>query len=413
MNRMARIGRSRMARDDGNAAPGRLEGLDGLRGLAMLGVIFCHLSIFTIGWIGLPSFFVLSGFLITRVLLNDRAESDSLRSYFGRFYLRRSLRVFPIYYIYLLLLTLAVLTVPSLARLQGELPWAWAYLYNFRMIASDEHSRLLGHLWSLSVEEQFYLLWPWLIAFAPRRLIPVVCLVLVGMGPLLREWIFSSLLPALGFSGHRLTIYTYIFTISHLDAFALGALINFVHWRPHTWQITALIGAALAVGFAVNGSYGMNTLSLGWPLFMPNAQQYAWGYTIINLIWFAVICAILTGGPIKRFFCRPVLDYLGKRSYSTYLLHFPLLAIMQPLLSIAIDVLGRIPGTLAFAVPYLAVVILVSDLTYRHIEVPINSLKDRFHASRKPARVPAAAETPRQIGTDPHFVQAGNASERT
>ncbi|MEQ1438031.1 acyltransferase [Fontimonas sp. SYSU GA230001] len=371
---------------------GRLDGLDGLRGLAMLGVIFCHLSIFTIGWIGLPSFFVLSGFLITRVLLGDRAESDTLRAYFGRFYLRRALRVFPIYYLYLLVVTAAVLSIPKLARLQGELPWAWTYLYNFRMIASAEHSRLLGHLWSLSVEEQFYLVWPWLIAFAPRRVIPAVCLALIGMGPLVREWVCNGLLPAFGYGGERAPIYTYVFTASHLDAFALGALINFVQWRPRIWHIVALIGGALAVGFAVNGGYGMEALSMGWPLFMPHGQQYAWGYTVINVVWFTVICAILTGGPIKRFFCLGVLDYLGKRSYSTYLLHFPMLVLMQPLLNTAIAMFGRVPGTLLFAVPYLAAVVLASDLTYRHIEVPINALKDRFHASRKTARTAPAAD---------------------
>src|SRR5882672_7423013 len=78
------------------SAGGRLQGLDGLRGLAMLGVIACHLNVLTIGWTGLSSFFVLSGFLITRILLNDREQSETLGGYFRRFYIRRVLRVFPI-----------------------------------------------------------------------------------------------------------------------------------------------------------------------------------------------------------------------------------------------------------------------------------------------------------------------------
>lgn len=373
------------------AEAGRFQGLDGLRGLAMLGVIFCHLAIFTIGWIGLPSFFVLSGFLITHVLIKDRAESDTLRGYFARFYIRRALRVFPVYYLYLAVASTIIFAAPSMSRVQGELPWAWAYLYNFRMIADHEHSRLLGHLWSLSVEEQFYLVWPWLIAFAPRRLIVAVCIVLVGLGPLTREWVCNGLLPALGFSGERLKIYTYLFTLSHVDAFAIGALINFIKWQPRTEHVLALIGVALVAGFAVNGSLGMNSLAFGWPLFMPQGYQYAWGYTVINLIWFSVICAILGGGAIKRFFCNPVLDYLGKRSYSTYLLHFPLQALMHPLWEMSTNALGRVPGTLLFALPYLAGVLLLSDLTYRYIEVPINALKDRFHASRKAK--PAAQAT--------------------
>ncbi len=362
----------------------RLGGLDGLRGLTMLMVIFTHLNVLSSGWLGLESFFVLSGFLITRILLSDRESSEGLGPYFRRFYIRRLLRVFPIYYAYLLAVLVVAYTVPALARIQGEMPYAFLYVYNFRMIADHEHTKMLGHLWSLSVEEQFYLFWPWLIALVPRRRIPAVCLGLIFVGPLVRQWLHSSLFVGMGAEEHRLAIYTYIFTLSHLDAFAFGALVNFVSWRP-SLKIVAWFGAAaIALGLAVNGWFGMNTLSLGWPVFMPNGYQYAWGYTVVGFFWFMVICSILGGGAIYRFFSNAVLDYLGKRSYSTYIVHFPLLALMDPLWKMSIAMAGKWLGTGLFAVPYLAVVFLVAAITYRYIEMPMNTMKDRFRASRKP-----------------------------
>jgi peptidoglycan/LPS O-acetylase OafA/YrhL len=364
----------------------RLQGLDGLRGLAMMMVILCHLHLLTIGWTGLSSFFVLSGFLITRILLNDRNASDSLGSYFRRFYVRRVLRVFPVYYAYLIALTGSTFLVPALARIQEELPAAFLYYYNLRMTVPHESTRMLSHLWSLSVEEQFYLAWPLLIAFSRRAWVPYVCIALVGLGPLLRLAAGHLLFPSLGASGHEIYIYTYVLTTSHLDAFALGALLNFVHWRPHGWQLAAMAAFVLTAGLLINQSFGMRTLSFGWPLFLPLGLQYVWGYTAINLFWFMVIAMILAGGRVKRFFSWSVLDYLGKRSYSTYIIHFPLLALMEPLWNKFTGTYGTITGTLLFMVPYLALVFVVSNAMYQFIEQPFNALRARFHVARATAQ---------------------------
>jgi peptidoglycan/LPS O-acetylase OafA/YrhL len=383
------------------AAPGavRLDGLDGLRGLAMLMVIACHLQLVTAAWTGLSSFFVLSGFLITRILLSDRAQGDGLGPFFRRFYMRRLLRVFPIYYAYLVVLTIGVAFLPNLGTVRGDLPSAYLYYLNLhRLDAGHVHTRMLDHLWSLSVEEQFYLVWPWLIAFVPRRWLPRVCIGLFLLGPALRQWAMQAWLPTLNLRPELLPNYLYIVTTSHIDAFALGALINFVDWRPSVRVVLASVAALLAIGFAVNGWFGMHTLSLGWPLFLPHGAQYLWGYSLIDFYWFMVILAILEPGPVKRFFSMRVFDYLGKRSYSTYIVHFPILAAMLPLWDAARGHLGT-AGTLLFAVPYLAVVFTTSGLTYRFIEKPMSELKDRFRASRKPGAT-AAAPAPKTVISD-------------
>jgi len=351
----------------------------------MLGVIFCHLQVFNLGWTGLSSFFVLSGFLITRILLNDRAHADGLGSYFKRFYLRRTLRVFPIYYAYLIALTVASLLVPALAKVQGDLPAAFLYVYNFRAMGEHGHSRMLSHLWSLSVEEQFYLVWPWVIALVSRRQLLWLCVALVATGPLIREALVSLILPRFSAEAQIFPIYTYLITVSHLDAFAIGALINLIDWRPRAWQLWATLIAAFALGFAVNGGYGMEHMALGWPLFMPHGHQYAWGYTVVNFFWFLVMCAILGGGRIQRFFSLPLLDYLGKRSYSTYIIHFPVLAALGGWWHSLLQAHGVALGTLLFAVPYLAIVFTLSALSYRFVEVPFNNLRDRLGARQKPS----------------------------
>ena len=215
-------------------ASGRLGGLDGLRGLAMLMVIAVHLHLLAFAWAGLSSFFVLSGFLITRVLLNDRKNARSTGDYFKRFYIRRALRVFPIYYSYLLVLTVGVLTIGSLGRIRENLPAAWLYVYNFFLTEpAHQHSRMLDHLWSLSVEEQFYFLWPLVLLFTSRRVLPYLCLVLIGLGPLLRQWVALHWPLNLGFGvGDNLPLSIYVITTSQVDAFAFGALLNFVVFKP-------------------------------------------------------------------------------------------------------------------------------------------------------------------------------------
>lgn len=369
-----------------SASGGRFTGLDGLRGLAMLMVIFIHLHLMGIGWIGLSSFFVLSGFLITRVLMSDQAKSDSLGDYLKRFYGRRSLRIFPIYYAYLTVLLVATYFIGRLEDVRENIPFAYMYVFNwYQVIEEPHHSRMLNHLWSLSVEEQFYLVWPFLLLFTPRRLFPWLALVVVASGPLVRYWISEVWFDEPSDSGVIMQQYLYVLTTSHLDAFALGALINFVSYRPKAWHYGLLIAVALVSGAMANGTLGAvdwdphaMPLTLGWPLYMPDGFQYIWGYTLVNLFWFVIICSILTEGPVKQFFSIRILDFLGKRSYSTYIIHFPILALIVPIWHDSQEMFGEMLGTFIILPPYLLVVFVLADLTYRFIELPMLDLKERL-----------------------------------
>ena len=148
-----------------------IPGLDGVRAIAFLLVFTLHTDYLYIGWVGVQLFFVLSGFLITDILLRMK-EKFGAGDYFKKFYGRRFLRIFPLYYLYLLIIFIVTVIVIQydyrvtyMERTQDHLPYALTYIYNFFNASSayDGESWLIGHLWSLSVEEQFYLFWPLLI----------------------------------------------------------------------------------------------------------------------------------------------------------------------------------------------------------------------------------------------------------
>ena len=390
----------------GAARQAHIEGLDGLRGIALLMVVIAHPYLLNIGWVGMQSFFVLSGFLITRVLLMDRDRAPTFGSYLKRFYIRRLWRILPLYYGYLAVM----LVITEMNEPQREhLLYGFAYLYNFFTLRADRvHSFQFDHLWSMSVEEQFYLVWPfvlyWFSAVNLRRLL----IGLVGLSVVLRaltwlNWPFDIAPDAQPWR----PLAMYVLTWSYLDAFAIGALINFTTLSPRPVHLLLYAAAAFLLGVAVNGIgimpmfEGGPYLSLGWPLYMPHGWQAIWGYTVVNLFLFLLICMIINHDQTRRLFSNRVLDYLGKRSYPCYLLHYPVLAVFLPLLPTLNEFTGhRILGTLLLALIYLPVIILLADLCHRLIELPSIKYGRRF-APRMPntAGVGESAEKANPLST--------------
>src|SRR5882672_10627261 len=162
-----------------------IKALDGVRGIAILLVILFHYGYLGCGWIGVQLFFVLSGYLITSILLQER--SQSLGAYLKRFYWRRSLRIFPLYYLYLLVLLGTYLALKIPPAFSDQWIYLFTYTYNVRQVLPNyDGSQLLIHLWSLSVEEQFYLIWPLLVfVFAAHRFRTLLIALVVAV-PLLR-----------------------------------------------------------------------------------------------------------------------------------------------------------------------------------------------------------------------------------
>ena len=353
---------------DRAAAPRHLPQLDGLRAIAVLLVCWHHWmprryhAGINWGSTGVDLFFVLSGFLITGILLTCRRSLEEGRQSVGflarRFYVRRLLRIFPLYYAVLLVASVALTLDP------GVLVSLWTYTFNlwgaYRGVLSGT---LISHFWSLAVEEQFYLVWPWVILLAPRSaLVPIVAATL-AVGPLSRGLLYAAGAP---FDAMRMV------TTSCLDLLAAGALAALLVERRGLEALlasrlargTGLVGAALfAWGAAIqvrapgrDGATALDVLVVytRWPLFA----------------WLVLAAARGFGGLAGRVLGARPLAYVGKVSYGVYVFHAFALVLDR------VGLAGFHP--LLRCAAYLAFTLVVAELSWRFFESRINALKERF-----------------------------------
>lgn len=332
-----------------------IRGLNGIRALAVLAVVWHHthpgyfLPSSHRGFLGVDVFFVLSGFLITTLLLEEFEASGriSLRD----FYLRRSLRIFPLYYTTLLLLALqAAFSGSAQGRLfLAELPVHLAYLSNWIPTSS-----MMSITWSLSTEEQFYLLWPPLLALLGRyalwplgMLLALNVTVLLGGG---REWI-SHWVPAAG----MLSILQVTFT-----PILIGVLLAYVLSKPRLFLPDFGVVAPLLalVGIA---NYGGDFA--GWPRL---AFHFATALTLASIVR-------NQGSLWVSFLEWKPLHYLGTISYGIYLLHKLAMALIQRVQPRMHD-----ESPLSFFAVTLVATIVLAGCSYRMLERPFLQLKDRF-----------------------------------
>src|SRR5258708_213748 len=295
--------------------------LDTLRGVAVLLVLFFHgfgfeftthglsgmAKLFVAatlpGWVGVNLFFVLSGFLITGILLDSNWRAD----YFRRFYYRRALRILPIYYA--VLVVLAVL--PRLGLVDRKASWGFLalcciYLANFTVFFGVPMQ--YGVLWTLAIEEHFYLLWPALVRMLSRRKVVAAAIAIFFLCPMLR-WVYVRL-------GWEMAAYTWLYA----DGLALGAVLAALirgPWgsRTGTWRMTVLLGSVSLVLFAGGFHYGIFLASRSAGLVLR--------HTALNLFFGALISLALLVGTShwKILVNRPLLQFFGSISYGVYLIH--------------------------------------------------------------------------------------------
>ena len=374
--------------------------LDGLRGLAVLMVLAFHflhidgqggaieaalLSATRSGWAGVDLFFVLSGFLITGILLDARGAAR----YFRAFYARRVLRIFPLYYAYLAVLFLAMpRLLPALDVKPETQGWLWSYLGNvlFAREGGFEASPFTAHFWSLAVEEQFYLVWPLLVWMLPSRRLAVVCLGLVAGAFALRLGIHRTTFNATA---------AYVLTPARMDALALGALVAIAvrepSWWPRVrraapWVLGASAAAVAAVWVHRGGFFGGDPVVQVWA-FGPLAAGFA-----------ALLVLAIDPAPssaLLRALKRPALRGAGKYSYGLYVLHYPIFLALEAagFTSLALaSVLGsRIAGMLAFAAVAGAATFAAALLSWNLLEKRFLRWKDLVPYGKRAASTPAPA----------------------
>ncbi len=292
---------------------GRIALLDALRAFAVLAV-FCQHALKAPLWIGVDLFFVLSGFLITGILLDRKARG---LPYFGHFYARRARRILPPY--------LLLLVVSSLLFGVGWLAhWPWYAFFSTNVglsLGSIGHDSL-NVLWSLAVEEQFYLFWPFVVlACSPRALVRVA-VGLVIAAPLLRAaatpW-FASFWPI------------YYLTPFRMDLLAAGALLALAQRRDRQ-MLARLYRPALALACVALALLAW--LHLAYPRFraantpLSNATLYSVSLLLCTSL---VVIALRGRGRVQRVLTQPALVYLGAVSYTVYLIHLSVLYVVWTL----------------------------------------------------------------------------------
>lgn len=317
---------------------GHLPSLDGLRGLAIGLVLLNHFLphadnpssvagklVFFVGrtgWSGVDLFFVLSGFLITGILLDSK--EGGTRHFFRNFYARRTLRIFPLYYgvlaaVFLIipLINAHAFGTPELARIRHEQGWLWTYGTNVKMWFVNDNDSFhanwldMNPFWSLAVEEHFYLLWPAIVFFLNRRQLIGACVGVVTAATFCRWYTHH-----IGYSVWAI----YVFTPGRADALALGGL------------LAALLregGAAARFLTANAGKIALVTAPLWLLGIYKDPDHETWwnltlGYFLVAAFFGALLVRSLTAGrgtAIGTAFYSKFMRTLGKYSYGLYVYH--------------------------------------------------------------------------------------------
>ncbi len=373
----------------------QLPALDGLRAMAVLLVICDHwvyewvtiaklpspgiekLPMFYWGWTGVDLFFVLSGFLIGKQLWNELYRTGTISV--SQFILRRGLRIWPLYYVTMVLL----MVLPSIHAPQ----WPdWVMLSNYYMTR-------YARSWSLSTEEQFYLLVPLLMhtcrRFIPQRWWPASVVVLLAAVPISRAFTFASL-SAQGIEPKLLSNMMYSAFHLHCEALLVGLLIAWISIRRKPWLAPAAVGAAaprvIAAAFAL--------AVVGAALRTANREVFA--YLALACVFGAALCVALADRSILSAPLRWRIWYpIARLSFGMYLNHLILREPSDTIIAMVTSWLGA-SSTLAFLIGLILTVLAsaaTAAVTFVLIEHPGLVLRDRWLARRKAASAKTAPAT--------------------
>jgi peptidoglycan/LPS O-acetylase OafA/YrhL len=356
-----------------------LLALDIIRALAIILVILFHTQTFLFGWTGVQAFFVLSGYLITGILVQKK--NSSFKTYVRNFYLSRSLRIFPIYYLYLILVSVVFLSTDNQNSFLKHWPYFYFYLADFLgFVASYEPAPAHSHLWSLAVEEQFYLIYPLLVFYCSRKSLLVTLTTIVIMGPGVRYILGTLFIKDISAPLITEQLNLYWFPFSNIDAFALGGLLKQTNFgqklrKPGTlWSLWFLVFLLIGdFSIRLNGYPGS---TLGYRAFSTQNYQHVWGYTVINvLVGLGIVTLVqweerghfnhhVTAA--HKYFFSPI----AKTSYGMYLYH--------PTIIAAFSMLNHVIGFSLATALAIATTFFISSLSYYYIERPFLDLKKRL-----------------------------------
>jgi peptidoglycan/LPS O-acetylase OafA/YrhL len=369
--------------------------VDGLRGIAIL-LVLCYHAPFLFrdlpeffgeqtpwamlgvlgrmslgGWIGVDLFFVISGFLITSILIRLRDGGGTSWVFWGR----RGLRILPLAMLYLLVLLVLTWLGDPLKLLPHFEGWAWYafYLGNIHIAIYGWQPLAVMILWSLAIEEQFYLVWPLLVRACRGHRLLWWSGGIMAVAPVIRAITLSAAdYPA-----------TYVFTLCRLDAFAAGAVVAVI-FGNHNWHAEAVRLCKRLAPFAT--VVMLITCLVPFSPSLPETRP--WFFSVFGYSWLAVSFAILLGaslnadGLVGALLKSSVLTFLGRRCYGLYLWHVLIAGFVTAWLH-SLQV-----GFIAHVLLWLGALVIVASGSWLFIEEPILRLK-RFlpYVQRQPVQL--------------------------
>lgn len=368
--------------------------LDGLRGIAVLIVMLYHFTavkkygtsildevvygLSKTGWLGVDLFFVLSGFLITGILLRARGTS---KSYFKSFYVRRVLRIFPLYYAYLFLFFVLlpifadqVFPAKQLAQLESLLDiqaWFWLYASNIYTFLQGDHTGLAtSHFWSLAIEEQFYLVWPLVVFAFSGATLRKLCVGLIGIAFGIRVALYM-----LGYD----PVSIYVFSPARMDTLLSGALLAiWVHQGVDTESLLRLARRVLMVLSPI----AIGILWFGGQHPTNHPAIFTIGYSIFAFCFTSIIAiAVLDDSPgrYRNLLTTRPLRFLGKYSYGLYVIHVLVFALGSRAFGDPVVIFGtQLIWQLGFTLACLSVTVIGALVSWHVMEKRFLQLKDRF-----------------------------------
>jgi len=378
----------------------RIPAFDGIRGIAIILVLMFHmrpspeLTVATPAlemlisplWCGVDLFFVLSGFLITGILVDTKQHPR----FFLNFYARRSVRILPLYFgvligLFLLLPLLARFHIPSIekvvageyyTRLWDNQAWLWFYVQNFIQARGEHQLPGLGHFWSLAIEEQFYLVWPFVVYFLSKKGLFRVSLLMVFFGFPMRWMMMEN-----GFNAWEIRHLTY----ARIDTLAAGACIALlVRQCPASKLPSIAIFLMLCSLMGIISVYiKLGTLSRG------SFEVAVFGYSLFAAFFSGLLLAVfaeMLPPVLMRVLSSKALTLFGTLSYGIYVFHWPVLHASRA-------VVEKLSSSLDFRMPLLqyllgnvltvALTVTIAQLSWKFYELPWLRLKRyfRYHTS--------------------------------
>lgn len=379
--------------------------LDGVRGIAILLVFLYHSFAYggmrpTVGldivlyelsgggWSGVDLFFVLSGFLITGILYDAKGEDR----YFRNFYARRVLRIFPLYYGFLFLIFVVLpWLAPHAERFTSPANnqiWFWTYLVN--VVVALRGWRTVGdvpHIWSLAIEEQFYVVWPLVVFLLSRRTLVLACLGMVAGSLALRLALLTT----------GLHLAAYVLTPARMDALALGGFLTLIAREPGglsrlaRWARPAAVSSLIFLGMITPWTSGFS---------VRNPVTQTIGFTLLAILYGSILAIAVASPPdtiAGRFFAHRFLRFLGRYSYGLYVFHVPIIIYIGRLFnvgSIPRFAGSQLPGQLVFTVVTALLTMAAALLSWHLFEAQFLKLKALFPYESKRRRDADRATSP-------------------